>query len=148
MPSDILEEVTRADIRKTSNHPHRLLEDMLKALAMEKLREHPTIPQDAQIDDVDAGCVWPGSFCAFQDCKWKCSKVDEEALEQHWRNDHYTDLEPITHQLPVPDKDDVMSVYNEAIATRCRMQAPIAGRRRLLDRPHGIAGVPPCYIHG
>ena len=97
------------------------------------MREHPTIPPDASLATADAGRLWPNVFCAFEGCQWAEQFGTEERLKQHLEAEHKTELETITpHMLRGTAADAMYSAYNQAIAERCRCQAPIAGAS--LDR--------------
>jgi len=53
---------------------------------------------------------------------------NESQLHAHLRAEHAADLAPIAAcMLRGNVKDAFLSIYNEAIATKCRSQAPIAG---------------------
>ena len=102
-------------------------------LAANRLRAHPTIPPSASPASVDSGELWPRVFCAFEGCTWEHDFGNEEHLEDHLRDQHAVDLEPIRqHMLRRDAPDALRSVYCQAIAAKCRKQAPIAGSS--LDR--------------
>ena len=127
---DVLEELSRGPVAAASEHPRRALEDLIKQLAEERLREHPTLPPHATPDGVDSGELWPRAFCAFEGCPWTRPDGAEEDLQRHLLKEHREHLEPLVHQLNhvQPNvKDAFRSVYNEAVAVKCRGQAPLAG---------------------
>lgn len=100
----------------------------MQDLAAAKLREHPTIPPDTDPAAVDGGELWPRAFCAFDGCAWQERLGTEELLEEHLREAHGDDLEPIRkHMLRKNAPDALRSAYQQAIAVKCRSQAPIAG---------------------
>lgn len=100
---------------------------------MTKLREHPTLPSDDKLGALDDGELWPKSFCAFVGCNWSAIDGSEDALHAHLMTDHSSDLAPIRAcMLRCNAPDALMSIYREAIAVRCRNQAPLAGSS--LDR--------------
>ena len=106
---------------------------MSEDLAANRLRAHPTIPPSASPASVDAGELWPRVFCAFEGCTWEHDFGTEEQLEEHLRDHHAVDLEPIRrHMLRRDAPDAFRSIYCQAIAAKCRSQAPIAGSS--LDR--------------
>ena len=73
------------------------------------------------------------SFAPSRDCGWAERLGTEEQLKQHLEEEHKTELETITrHMLRGAAPDAMYSAYNQAIAQRCRSQAPIAGAS--LDR--------------
>ena len=93
-----------------------------------KLREHPTLPSDEKLEAVDRGELWPRAFCAFVGCKWSAMEGDEEQLAKHIQEVHGADLDPIAACMPRGNAEDAfLSIYNAAIANKCRSQAPIAG---------------------
>ena len=107
-------------------------------LALDKLRKHPTIPPgrvDEEIESesdrlkpVDEGHLWPRAFCAFKGCNWTSDVGDEECLQEHLKESHAEDLEPVLpHMLRGNDPAAMLGIYHEAIAVRCRSQAPLAG---------------------
>ena len=105
----------------------------VQELATTLLREHPTIPPRAALDDVDAGANWPAAFCAFTGCMWEEQNGTEGELEHHLRKEHGEELLPICeHMLRGSAPDAMKSVYNQAIAVKCRQQPPLAGAS--LDR--------------
>ena len=58
---------------------------------------------------------------------------DEEALHTHLKEEHVADLAPIAAcMLRGTASDAYLSIYNQAVATVCRSQAPVAGAS--LDR--------------
>ncbi|CAE7250581.1 pfh1, partial [Symbiodinium natans] len=123
----VLEELSLCQIAAESSHPHRPLEDGLRKLAGE-LRDFPTLPPGASVHSLDAGEAWPHVFCAFQECTWSCERGGERELTQHLRHSHLSQLEPLLKLLPDPNaKDAFLSIYNQAVAIRCRAQAPLAG---------------------
>ena len=126
--SDVLEEVSKARLRTKTNHPHRELEKSVRQIA-NQLRRHPTVPQGRQTSMPQKGELWPQMFCAFQECHWEESDGTETDLIQHLIDVHKDKIKPYTHQLPIPVAQEaaILSLYNEAIATICREQAPIAG---------------------
>ena len=66
-------------------------------------------------------------------CRWAERLGTEEQLKQHLEEEHKADLKTITrHMLCGMAPDAMYSAYNQAIAERCRSQAPIAGAS--LDR--------------
>ena len=100
----------------------------LQDLAATELREHPTIPPTAEPAAADHGELWPRVFCAFKGCMWEERFGTEEDLEDHLREEHLEALEPICqHMLRKDAPDALRSAYSEAIAVKCRTQAPIAG---------------------
>ena len=71
---------------------------------------------------------------------WEDDFGTEEQLEDHLREEHAMDLEPICqHMLRRNAPDALHSVYCQAIAAKCRGQPPIAGSS--LDRTalHSLA---------
>ena len=74
---DVMDEVSRASVAATSDHPHRELEDAIKQLAEMRIREKPTLPPLASSEDVDVGAAWPHAFCAFSGCMWTCQSGNE-----------------------------------------------------------------------
>ena len=129
---DVMEEVSRAAVAATSDHPHRELENAIKQLADTRIRDKPTLPRLASNDDADSGAAWPHAFCAFRGCMWTCCNGTEEDLQQHLADQHAAELQPLAELLPVRDDSQLLSVYNAAISVKCRAQAPIAGSS--LDR--------------
>ena len=105
----------------------------VQELAATCLREHPTIPPRAALDDVNAGSNWPAAFCAFAGCMWEEQNGTEDELEYHLQKEHAEELLPICkHMLRESAPDAMKSVYNQAIAVKCRQQPPLAGAS--LDR--------------
>ena len=97
------------------------------------MRQHPTLPSDDKIAAVDRGELWPRAFCAFAGCAWFEMHGTERQLQEHLHAAHAADLAPIAAHMLRGDADDAyLSIYNEAIATKCRAQAPLAGSS--LDR--------------
>ena len=138
LEDDVLEEARKAKVAERSTHPHRMLEDKIAELATAQLRENPTVPPGRPIEAVDAGELWPRMFCAFKDCAWQAHSGTEQDLEQHLRQEHSKELLPLTkHLLRCNDRHALMSIYNQAIAHRCRGKPPLAGcsldRRALKD---------------
>ena len=81
-------------------------------LAETKLRDSPTIPPSAALAEATAGQLW---------------------LEQYLLAQHAADLEPIRrHFLRGNDPDALLSIYKQAVAVKCRSQAPVVGAS--LDR--------------
>ncbi|CAE7244158.1 pfh1 [Symbiodinium natans] len=112
-------------------HPRRLLEDAIRHLASEELRDDPLIPPGKCRQDIDKGEAWPRVFCAFKGCNWTTSSGSEEDLHRHVEETHYEKLKPAMEHMPKPKpKDITRSIYNEAVATVCRRQAPPAGCSR------------------
>ena len=102
-------------------------------LADRDLRDQPTIPPSASLDNVNAGELWPGAFCAFKGCGWEAMDGTDELLDLHLHEEHAAKLEPIVAQMLRADAPDAMSsVYKEAVACKCRSQPPIAAAS--LDR--------------
>ena len=59
---------------------------------------------------------------------WEEDFGTEEQLEEHLQDEHAADLQPICeHMLRGNAPDALISVYRQAIAEKCRGQAPIAG---------------------
>jgi hypothetical protein len=105
-----------------------LLKALQQDLAATRLREHPTIPPSVEPAAAEHGELWPRAFCAFQGCMWEERIGTEAELEEHLREEHLAELEPICqHMLRKNAPDALRSVYNQAIAVKCRAQAPIAG---------------------
>ncbi len=97
-------------------------------LATKKLREHPTLPSDDKLEAVDHGELWPRAFCAFVGCPWVAMHGNEGELHAHLQAAHADDLAPIAARMLRGNAPDAfLSIYNEAIAVKCRSQAPIAG---------------------
>ena len=102
----------------------------MQELAVEKLRENPTLPPGATVDDADAGTLWPSVFCAFKGCSWACMCGGEHDLTNHLEEMHHEDLQPIIECAPpagTAGPNRCLSVYNQGITIACRRQAPIAG---------------------
>ena len=119
-------------------HVKRTIHPSDQELAFDKLRKHPTIPPGAvdeeievandRLKPVDEGHLWPRVFCAFKGCNWTSDVGDEECLHRHLEESHAQDLEPILpHMLRGEDPAALLGVYHEAIAVKCRSQAPLAG---------------------
>ena len=105
----------------------------LQELATKRIREHPTLPPRESLDTVDAGEVWPSAFCAFAGCAWEELHGTEGDLNQHLQAHHAHELKPICERMLRGKESDAMrSVYCQAIAMKCRDQAPVAGTS--LDR--------------
>lgn len=82
---------------------------------------------------MDRGELWPRAFCAFAGCAWCEMDGTERQLHEHLHAAHAAELAPIAaHMLRGDAEDAFLSIYNEAIATKCRAQAPLAGSS--LDR--------------
>ena len=95
---------------------------------MSKLRKHPTTPADDMLDHVNDGELWPRAFCAFAGCDWSSADGNERDLHVHLKKDHADDLAPIAAvMLRGEAPDALLSIYNAAVAVRCRSQAPLAG---------------------
>lgn len=93
-----------------------------------RLREHPTMPPSAALPDATAGELWPRTFCAFRDCSWETHFETEEGLKRHLLSAHGPELQGIcAHMLRGQQADAFYGVYNQAIAVKCRSQAPLAG---------------------
>eukprot|EP00435_Cladocopium_sp_Y103_P028722 s3575_g7.t1 len=106
---------------------------LMDALLNIPVTDSSSHPHRQAVAAADAGRLWPNVFCAFKGCRWAESFGTEEQLKQHLEEEHKTELEAIAqHTLRGTAPDAVYSVYNQAIAQRCRRQAPIAGAS--LDR--------------
>ncbi|CAE7407650.1 anks1b [Symbiodinium sp. CCMP2592] len=128
---NLLEELTSMPVAPDSSHPRRKLEEALRHLAHTQLRAQPLIPPGAKPEDLDRGEPWPGQFCAFQSCNWSLLTGTEQELREHVQQEHATALQSVAQHLPKPIPADALaSVYNEAIALRCREAAPVAGSSR------------------
>ena len=157
----ILQELSKVEVAPNLMHPRRLLEDAIRHLASEELRDDPLIPPGKCRQDIDKGEAWPRVFCAFKGCNWTTSSGSEEDLHRHVeavairtththihahmnsahapihiqgipaQETHYEKLKPAMEHMPKPKpKDITRSIYNEAVATVCRRQAPPAGCSR------------------
>ncbi|CAJ1414058.1 unnamed protein product, partial [Effrenium voratum] len=101
--------------------------DAVTELAL-KLRLQPTLPPGADEAELKDGAVWPRAFCAFDGCGWEAADGLEADLARHLEAEHAEDLEPVATRLLRPRCPDALSsVYNEAVAQRCRADAPLAG---------------------
>ncbi|CAJ1387811.1 unnamed protein product [Effrenium voratum] len=110
-----------------TSHPFRPLEDAVTELAL-KLRFQPTLPPGAEDVELKDGAVWPRAFCAFDGCGWEAANGLEADLAKHLEAEHAEDLESAAACFPGPRPPDaLLSVYNEAVARRCRAGAPLAG---------------------
>ena len=124
-----MEEVGKAFVipAAQTSHPLRPLEDAVTELAL-KLRLQPTLPPGADEAELKDGAVWPRAFCAFDGCGWEAADGLEADLARHLEAEHAEDLEPVAARLLRPRCPDALSsVYNEAVAQRCRADAPLAG---------------------
>ena len=102
-------------------------------LAMQRLRDQPTLPPSGSIDKVNAAEMWPAVFCAFKDCMWEERLGTDIDLDNHLHEEHSEELRSIAdHILRKDAPDAICSVYKQAIAVKCRSQAPVAGTS--LDR--------------
>ena len=118
---------------------------LLQEIALKHIRGCPTIPPGATSEQVNAGKLWPSTFCAFQGCHWQRQDGTEEDLNYHLQDQHAEVLVAATRELLHATAEDCyLSVYNEAIAWRCRAEAPLAGasldRRALLNFSGAMAG--------
>ena len=94
---------------------------------MEEVGKAFVIPA-AQTQQSCAGAVWPRAFCAFDGCGWEAADGLEADLARHLEAEHAEDLEPVAARLLRPRCPDALSsVYDEAVAQRCRADAPLAG---------------------
>ena len=102
---------------------------IMQELAATRLRDHPTVPPSASLADADAGELWPQVFCAFEGCMWERRFGSEDMLHEHLQEEHLPDLERLCSLMPRKDTQGVAisSIYNQAIAVKCRNQAPLAG---------------------
>ena len=124
-----MEEIGKAFVipAAQTSHPFRPLEDAVTELAL-KLRLQPTLPPGADEAEVKDGAVWPRTFCAFDGCGWEAADGLEADLARHLETEHADDLEPVAARLLRPCcPDALLSVYNAAVAQRCRADAPLAG---------------------
>ena len=117
----------------------------VQELALNKLREHPTLPTDEKLGVVDHGELWPRAFCAFVGCCWMEMDGNESQLHAHLQAEHADELAPIAACMMRGNAEDAfLSIYNEAVATKCRSQAPLAGssldRRALNSFNNACAG--------
>ncbi|CAE7300135.1 anks1b, partial [Symbiodinium sp. CCMP2592] len=127
----LLEELTSMPVAAKATHPRRKLEDALTRFANTHLRAQPLIPPEAKAENVDSGEAWPQVFCAFRGCTWSLPSGTEKRLHQHVKDAHAPELGLVAQHLPRPMPADALtSVYNEAIALRCREAAPVAGSSR------------------
>ncbi|CAJ1385582.1 unnamed protein product [Effrenium voratum] len=128
---DVMEEVVKAKVAPAEQtaHPLRHLEEIVKLIAETKIRADPTLPPGrASAVELDAGAVWPRAFCAFVDCDWAVAEGTEADLQLHLAEAHSCDLMAGARLLLRPgDPSQLMSIYNEALARRCRQGAPLAG---------------------
>ena len=123
-----MEEIGKAFVipAAQTSHPFRPLEDAVTELAL-KLRLQPTL-DEAELKD---GAVWPRTFCAFDGCGWEAADGLEADLARHLETEHADDLEPVAARLLRPCcPDALLSVYNAAVAQRCRADAPLTAWRR------------------
>ena len=103
--------------------------NMGQELADHDLRDQPS----ASLDNVDAGELWPATFCGFKGCGWEVMDGTDDHLDLHLREEHAAKLQPIVaHMLRADAPDAMCSAYKEAVACKCRSQPPIAGAS--LDR--------------
>ena len=128
----LLEELSSIPIATQNTHPRRNLEEAVKHLAKMHLREQPLVPPGASIANVDTGEAWPQVFCAFESCKWSSPTLGTQSeLYQHIREAHAAELRLVAQHMPKPAPQDALeSIYNEAVAVRCREDAPVAGCSR------------------
>ncbi|CAJ1341228.1 unnamed protein product, partial [Effrenium voratum] len=129
LQDDVMEEVSKAFVipAAQTSHPFRPLEDAVTELAL-KLRLQPTLPPGAEEAELKDGAVWPRAFCAFDGCGWEAANGLEADLAKHLEAEHAEDLESAAACFPGPRPPDaLLSVYNEAVARRCRAGAPLAG---------------------
>ncbi|CAJ1354797.1 unnamed protein product, partial [Effrenium voratum] len=128
---DVMEEAVKAKVAPAEQtaHPLRHLEEIVKLIAETKIRADPTLPPGrASAVELDAGAVWPRAFCAFVDCDWAVAEGTEADLQLHLAEAHSCDLMAGARLLLRPgDPSQLMSIYNEALARRCRQGAPLAG---------------------
>lgn len=97
-------------------------------LAATKIRQYPTLPADEKLGAIDRGELWPRAFCAFVGCPWIAPNFNESQLHEHLRTEHAAELALIrAHMLRGNASDALLSFYNQAIAEKCRGQAPLAG---------------------
>ena len=102
-------------------------------LASRQLRENPTIPPGVEPTAVNDGELWPRAFCAFKGCMWEERFGTDRDLDEHLRQEHLGALQPICDQMLRKGAPDALaSAYKQAIAVKCRGQAPVAGSS--LDR--------------
>ena len=128
---NLLEELSKMPVAPDSTHPRRKLEEALKHLANTQIRAQPLIPPEARAENVDSGENWPRVFCAFQGCTWSSPVGTEADLEEHVRKVHGVALTWAAQHMPKPiPPDALIRVYNEAVALRCREDAPVAGSSR------------------
>ena len=73
---DVMDEVSRASVAATSDHPYRELEDAIKQLADMRIREKPTLPPLASSEDADVGAAWP-----LLRIQWLCVDLPERERE-------------------------------------------------------------------
>ena len=86
------------------------------------------MPSDDKLASADRGELWPRVFCAFVGCNWAVTDGTEGQLHDHLHAEHGGDLSPIAAcTLRGNAPDAFLSIYNAAIAEKCRSQAPIAG---------------------
>ena len=127
----LLEELTHIQVASDAAHPRRKLEDALRHLAETHLREQPLVPPEAAIDNVGVGEAWPRAFCAFEHCTWSSARGTESDLHQHVQKEHAKELQLVARHMPKPLPQDALeSIYKEAVARRCRQDAPVAGCSR------------------
>ncbi|CAJ1393587.1 unnamed protein product [Effrenium voratum] len=129
LQDDVMEEVGKAFVipAAQTSHPFRPLEDAVTELAL-KLRLQPTLPPGADEAELKDGAVWPRTFCTFDGCGWEAADGLEADLARHLETEHAEDLQPIAACLLRPRCPDALSsVYSEAVAQRCRADAPLAG---------------------
>ncbi|CAE7598782.1 unnamed protein product [Symbiodinium sp. CCMP2592] len=127
----LMEDLTDMPVAPVSNHPRRNLEDALQHLANTQLRFQPLIPPEARAEELDSGEHWPRVFCAFKGCSWSSDTGTEQELHQHVKKAHGPALQSVAQHMPKPVPTDALtSVYNEAVALRCREAAPVAGSSR------------------
>lgn len=70
---------------------------------------------------------------AFESCKWQEARGSEKELEEYRSSAHAVDSQPICEKMLMGNVANAMlSAYNQAVAVKCRGQAPIAGAS--LDR--------------
>lgn len=104
---------------------NRVLRKMI-AESSALLREHPTLPADADdpqrcrlaaLDD-SAAIIIPAWHCSFRGCKW-CGQCESE-LCAHLQDCHHDSLADLVALLPrhLTKSDQYLSVYNECIAAK------------------------------